>query len=316
MKHALSATAVALALAAPSAFANDIQYFETVQNTDFTEAGFGGMRGVGTGTITLSGVTGTVTQALLYWHGPTYSLAPSANAAVSFAGSAITGSNIGFSSDNGWGFLNSQAYRADVTSLVTGNGSYSLANFIKSGIAEINGASLLVFFNDGNSSNNRDIVLFDGNDSNASNTYDADGWNVSLPGINYTTGSAAVRMTVSDGQNYLDDALKINGATVAGPGAVFDGTTVAANANSSVGNGSLWDVRSFDSTSFLSPGLNTLTVTTRVNGDYLSLINVAIDLPAGAAPPPVTAVPEPETYAMLLAGLGAIGWISRRRRRA
>jgi hypothetical protein len=27
-------------------------------------------------------------------------------------------------------------------------------------------------------------------------------------------------------------------------------------------------------------------------------------------------VPEPETYAMLLAGLGAVGWVARRRRKA
>jgi hypothetical protein len=30
----------------------------------------------------------------------------------------------------------------------------------------------------------------------------------------------------------------------------------------------------------------------------------------------VTAVPEPETYALMLAGLGAVGFLSRRRRRA
>jgi len=31
---------------------------------------------------------------------------------------------------------------------------------------------------------------------------------------------------------------------------------------------------------------------------------------------PLNAVPEPETYALMLAGLGALGWVSRRRRRA
>ena len=30
----------------------------------------------------------------------------------------------------------------------------------------------------------------------------------------------------------------------------------------------------------------------------------------------VTAVPEPETYALLMAGLGAVGFISRRRRKS
>ncbi|HTH71627.1 MAG TPA: hypothetical protein VL493_10145, partial [Candidatus Saccharimonadales bacterium] len=45
-----------------------------VKNTDFESAGFGGMRGGdGTGTITLAAFTGTVTKALLYWHGPTNS---------------------------------------------------------------------------------------------------------------------------------------------------------------------------------------------------------------------------------------------------
>ena len=31
---------------------------------------------------------------------------------------------------------------------------------------------------------------------------------------------------------------------------------------------------------------------------------------------PLNAVPEPETYAMMVAGLAALGWVSRRRRRA
>ena len=75
-------------------------------------------------------------------------------------------------------------------------------------------------------------------------------------------------------------------------------------------------MRSFDVTSFLSPGPNTLTVTTGVNSDYLSLVALAIDLPAGAAPPPPPPIPEPETYALMAAGLAALGWATRRRRRA
>ncbi|MBI4654251.1 MAG: hypothetical protein HY752_04575 [Nitrospirae bacterium] len=38
-------------------------------------------------------------------------------------------------------------------------------------------------------------------------------------------------------------------------------------------------------TSYLSPGLNTLVLTTSGNGDCLSLVVAAIDLPAGAAAP-------------------------------
>jgi len=267
--------------------ASDIAGFTTVYGTDVVHAGFGGMRDDGTGTLTVSGVSGSVTKALLYWHGPTNSSDPAANAAVTFAGNAVTGTNIGFSSDNCWGYSNSQAYRADVTSLVTGDGTYALAGFVKdSGNVNVNGASLIVFFDDGNAANNRDVVLFDGNDSNIPNTYDADGWNVSLPGINYTSGSANITLHVSDGQAFDDDALILNGSTLVPTGAIFQGDSVPFGTFDASGH--LWDIHSYDVTSYLSPGPNTLTLTTGLASDCLSLVVAAIDLPAGAAPPPTT----------------------------
>ena len=265
-------------------YASDIANFTTVFGTDVVHAGFGGMRDDGTGTLTVSGVSGTVTKAHLYWQGPTNSTDPSANAAVTFAGNAVTGTNIGSSSDNCWGFANSQAYRADVTSFVTGNGSFTLAGFVKdSGNINVNGASLIVFYDDGNAANNRDVVLFDGNDSNIANAFDADGWNVSLPGINYVSGTAAITMHVSDGQSFADDALVLNSSTLVPAGAIFQGDSVPFGSFDSGGH--LWDIKSFDVTAFLSPGPNTLTLTTGVNSDCLSLVVAAIDLPAGAAPP-------------------------------
>ncbi len=55
--------------------------------------------------------------------------------------------------------------------------------------------------------------------------------------------------------------------------------------------------------SFFATGSGNLVMAFRgVNGSITTLDNVSI-----------TAVPEPETYAMLLAGLGAIGFMSRRR---
>jgi hypothetical protein len=277
------AAGVAGLLAGP-AQANDIANFTTVFGTNVVHAGFGGMRDNGTGTLTVSGVSGTVTKAYLYWHGPTNSTDPTANAAVTFAGSSVTGTNIGFSDNNCWGFANSQAYRADVTSLVSGNGSYSLAGFTKdSNQVNVNGASLLVFFDDGNAANNRDVVLFDGNDSNIPNPFDANGWNVSLPGINYTSGTANITMHVSDGQDFPDDALTLNAATLVPAGAVFQGDTLPGGPFNP--NGNLWDIKTFDITSFLSPGPNTLTLTTGQVNDCLSLVVAAVDLPAGAAPP-------------------------------
>src|SRR5205807_1591359 len=128
-------------------------------NTDVAEFGYGGMRantntaqtGDGTGSITVSGVSGLVTKVLLYWNGPTSSPDPNSNASVTFKGTPIPGTNIGTASSNCWdgfgpapGFSNSQSYVADVTALVSGNGTYSLANFVKSN-ADINGVALVVF---------------------------------------------------------------------------------------------------------------------------------------------------------------------------
>lgn len=111
--------------------ANAISFAETIFDTNFVTSDIG-LRDVGAGSLTVSGVTGPVTDALLFWHGPTNSTDPAANANVNFNGTAITGTNIGFSQDNFWNSANSQAYRADVTSLVSGNGTYALSNFQKS----------------------------------------------------------------------------------------------------------------------------------------------------------------------------------------
>ena len=149
-----------------AARANFISYSETVYNTDFLSAGLGGLRNVGAGAIVLTNLTGTVKKAYLFWHGPMVASAtnPAANATIKLNGQTITGVNLGFSSDNCWStidtdanYVYSAAYRADVTGLVasTRNGSYTLSDTIKaygyrrSGATNlmginINGASLLV----------------------------------------------------------------------------------------------------------------------------------------------------------------------------
>jgi len=298
---------------AGTASANYVSYFETRWDTDWAVAGLGGLRGRGTGTISLGGVAGTVTKAYLYWHGPTNSTDPNVNASITFAGNAIVGTNIGLSQDNFWGFLNSQAYRADVTAYVAGNGNYGVANLIKPS-AEINGVSLLVFSNDGNSANNRDLVIFDGNDANWSNPYDTVGWSASLNGINYSSGTASAQFCVSDGQNWNDENVYLNGLTLLAGPHTFDGNTVP-NAGGPSTNGLLWDLRNLDITSWLSPGVNNLSLTTAspVN-DALSLIFVGINLPAGAAPPPPPPPGQiPEPCSMALLALGGLGLLLRRR---
>lgn len=271
---------------------NNVEQLTTYYGTDFVSAGVGGLRNVGTGTIQLAGVTGPVSMAYLYWNGPTNSTDPTVNAVIDVNGTMVTGVNIGFSHDNCWGFINSQSYRADVTDLVqgTGDGAYLLENLAMdansvAGGANTNGASLVVFFNDGNPANNRDVVLFDGNDGNIPNPFDADGWNVALNGIVYIAGQAGLQLHVADGQIFDDSALFLNGDLfVAGPH-IFQGDSVPAANNGPMNNGSLWDIRNFALTPFLSPGSNDLEMTMGSLGpDCLGLVVAIIDLPAGSAP--------------------------------
>jgi hypothetical protein len=241
--------------------------------------------------LVVSGITGNVNEAYVLWHGPTNASDPDVNVVVTFAGTDVTGVNIGTSDNNCWGFLNSQAYRADVSALVTGDGTYaySFPGF-SAGSVEMNGASLLVFYDDGDSGNDLDVAVFDGNDSNISNPFDDPGWNATLAGINYSSGTAEMLMVVSDGQTFSDLGVAINATVLFGPGLNFQGDTLPNQGGCP--SGCLWDHRTEDVTSFLTPGPNTLTLTDSGSGsDCLSLIATVFILPAGAIEPVEVAIP-------------------------
>ena len=162
-----------------------------IQNRNQVSAGMGGMRGYflndlgnseanprpGSAELRLPDLTGEVERAYLYWHGPVDPAAPDINAAVTVNGRLVVGEDLGRARDNGWTyqdrshlFAYSQAYRADITALVRtfGSGPYLLTNFAKGAEVEVNGVSIVAFFEDDRIENNHDFILADGNDSNES----------------------------------------------------------------------------------------------------------------------------------------------------
>jgi hypothetical protein len=286
---ARKAVAVALcsAVALPS-FSNNLAAGPVVGTTDFAMFGIGGLRGTGNGTITVTGVSGTVTRAILLWHGVSNSATPIARTGT-IGATNFSGTNIGLSDNNCWGQASSQAFQADVTAAVTGNGTYALSNLRTASTFDPNGASLLVFYNDGNSANNRDIAVFWGNDSNIANTFDPAGWQATLSGINYTSGAANLGLVVADGQSFVDSpwTATINATAFALP--EFAGTSVPTALGSTVTNGGLWDHYTSPVSSYLVPGPNTLTFNAtqaNPNADCMSLIGAVFDLPAGTVTPP------------------------------
>ena len=297
-------------------YANTLTYDTTIYGTNLATGAIG-MRDVGAGNLTLSGIPtgGVVTQSDLFWHGPTNSTDPNFNSTVTVAGKTVTGTNIGFASDNFWSSLNSQAYQANVTSIINGNGTYALSNFQKPG-GLINGAADFTFYNSGLSTGKQDVLLYDGNDSNFPSSYDPAGWNFTASDINYKGGNASLTLYVSDGQNFSPDddgTLSINGHTLA-TGGIFQGTAPAAP-GAGVSNGDLTDVLTFNLTPYLSDGMNNLNIQlTPGFDDALSLVAAAFSVPAGSAPsqppsppPPTPTVPEPASFALVGTAIAASG---------
>jgi hypothetical protein len=169
--------------------------------------------------------------------------------------------------------------------------------------------------------------------------------NADLSGLTLTPGV----YTVSAGVSNLTGALTLDGLGNANAAWVFQmASTLITSPGSSVklvnsgsGAGVFWDVRSSatlgTTTSFLGNILayDSITLNTGAtigcgsalaNSGAVTMISNTIGigcgggldvLALGATPtflPYVAAVPEPETYAMMLAGLGLLGFMARRRK--
>ena len=268
-----------------------------VTNTDFASFGVGGMRGSGTEAIEVTGITGTVKQALLYWNGPTNSTDPPLSTSVTFHDVTVPGTLIGVSHDNCWNFVNSLSYRADVTAqvLLFGNDTYDL-----SGFTNVNGASLIVFYDDGSPANNRDVTLADGNDSNVTNSFDPVGWDATMATA-YTGGPANLQLHVSDGQSFEDGEVVLNNTELVSQGPNFQGDSVLGTfgGNPTGETGNLWDIISYTITSLMSPPATTLHLTSPLFDDCLSLVVALVAVDSAAIG---VGVPGPPTINQALPG--------------
>jgi hypothetical protein len=229
----------------------------------YVSAGIG-MRNLGYGTVTLAGIPAgsTIDGAYLLWN-VINSSATAALAAGTFNGTAITGTTVATGSSPCWpsfagesGYANF-SYEANVTSLVTGNGSYTLAGFasgstagedpftVDSPFPEFEGASLVAVYENA-SSPETTVQIYGG----AAETDSGNLLSQTLSGFTASSSPAAqTTFIVADGQSLPDDGGTFNGTQL-----VSNFTGSAPQAVPSYSQGNLWDNDTFDASSLVKQG--------------------------------------------------------------
>ena len=224
-----------------------------------------------TGTINLSGIPegATVLKGFLYWGMLDNSL-ESSLAQLSLNGTPVTGSLIGNGPDTCWGRTYSFTFRADVTPLVTGNGTYTLTGVATGGNILPEGASLVVIYESAGLPT-KTVMLADGDISIPLGTTTA---TTSFSGFTTaTTVSATTTFMVGDGQ-----AQQFGTTPVTFTGSL--GTLSLAGLFAS-NDGPLWDTDTFDVSSAVGAGSSSDSVTITVSSDCLMWSAQAFSVTSG-----------------------------------
>jgi uncharacterized repeat protein (TIGR01451 family) len=274
----LSNSAIARAANAPATAPDtaEVEYgIETSCDPCGVTAAGTGLRNRDSGTISITGVPegAVVGRAVLVWgilHDG--NLPPNT---ITLQGTQVTADlTATVSGTLCWGDTATIGYAADVTSLVTGNGDYTVSDPPRGttrvdadpngALPYTDGASLLVFYVGGGS--NRQVISDFSYDTNT----DADAAIArEFEGINSVGGAADLILAGPDGQGIFSETIDVVGNGMLTLENTFDGSDPQAGPSFDQGN--LWDTDSFDVSSVLPAGQTTLSVQHQATSDCIGV---------------------------------------------
>ena len=251
---------------------SDLDRFRNVTLAgDYTAAGVG-LRGRTGANINISGIPddATVESAYLYWGFLNNGVIP-ALGRMNVNGTPVEGTLLARGPDTCWGRTDSFSYRADVTTLVPGNGTYSLSGVASGGNILAQGASLVVLY-EVPGAPSRKIFLMDGNVVfNFAPRTSAD---TTLSDFKTAEAvSAKTTFIVGDGQTFTETASFTGSMGTANFSNPFQGS-----------DGRLWDTDTFDVSDQIGGMDMSAEVVIRVTSDCLMWVAQAFSVNTAPAP--------------------------------
>lgn len=187
-------------------------YSALVQGGGVTSQGVGLARRVGASSSEVIALTGVPTSAAVVRAFLIWTTIGSADPTALFNGGTVTGALVGISHDTCWGIGPNRVYRADVTTLVPGNGNYRVSGVADTGTGDGQGASLVVVFGQVTASTVARVVL-----RNGARSFTVTGASRSVPlrdESSSTPQSAALHLGVGDGQEFGEEPIEVQGEPV------------------------------------------------------------------------------------------------------
>jgi len=178
---------------------------------------------------------------------------------ITIDGQTFTGTLVGTAPDTCWGIGTNFMLKADVSSVVTGNGAHTLTGFTSSGgsPSDGQGASIVVLYTDPGDGNFNFVGINDGSVGYAGDSTPRDNIITSFGNLSPNFTKVTVLDIVADGQPF-PESLKIEGVS-------FGGDDPFAGAD-----GDFWDTRFDDASSLFTGGETQVRTTLQSSNDCLA----------------------------------------------